>query len=362
MVGSPGCSYCLGIAADVAGDGEVWLSSQNRNFKNRMGKGSIANLASAVVVAASAFDLTVTDPTPYLAKVDQSRFDQLREWIPSPALCHTDGKEAQVAGGNFTVVEPAPTLLDPNAPAADEDPALADPAIWSHLPTRVRGKVQRFGDMVDTDAIIPAQMMGCSPADMVKYGERADMTEDEFLGAKCFAYVRPEFVGRVKQGMTVVVGGEGFGCGSSREEAVRSLKASGVQAVIAKSYAFIYARNQPNMSLMGVIVKDEGFYAAAQEGADVEVDVATRTVIVHGADGSTQTYPFTLSRMEERFLQAGGVERLYKVFRKELFKALVKGPKVPKPISSTAGGCGGDDCGSGGAVGPAAAEGGKLSW
>ena len=38
VIGSPGCSYCLGIAADRAGEGEVWLSSQNRNFKNRMGK------------------------------------------------------------------------------------------------------------------------------------------------------------------------------------------------------------------------------------------------------------------------------------------------------------------------------------
>ena len=39
-VGSPGCSYCVGVAADVAGEGEVWLSSQNRNFPNRMGPGT----------------------------------------------------------------------------------------------------------------------------------------------------------------------------------------------------------------------------------------------------------------------------------------------------------------------------------
>ena len=38
-VGIPGCSYCVGMSADVAGEGEVWLSSQNRNFENRMGKG-----------------------------------------------------------------------------------------------------------------------------------------------------------------------------------------------------------------------------------------------------------------------------------------------------------------------------------
>jgi homoaconitase/3-isopropylmalate dehydratase large subunit len=69
-IGIPGCSYCVGMSADKAGEGEVWLSSQNRNFENRMGRGksvhidcpatsltsltgSIGNLASAATVAAS---------------------------------------------------------------------------------------------------------------------------------------------------------------------------------------------------------------------------------------------------------------------------------------------------------------------
>ena len=43
-VGVPGCSYCVGMGADIAGEGEVWLSSQNRNFKNRMGKGELLML------------------------------------------------------------------------------------------------------------------------------------------------------------------------------------------------------------------------------------------------------------------------------------------------------------------------------
>jgi homoaconitate hydratase len=361
VVGVPGCSYCLGIAADVAGDGEVWLSSQNRNFKNRMGKGSIANLASAAVVAASAFDMVVTDPAPYLAAIDGARYAALRQWIQQPAACHGSATAGAAGAGDFpfTITEPAPALVAPGAPV-EEDPRLADAAVWSHLPTTVRGVVQRFGDAVDTDAIIPAQMMGCSPADMVKHGGRADMGEDEFLGLKAFAYVRPEFSGRVKDGATIVVGGTGFGCGSSREEAVRALKASGVQAVIAKSFAFIYARNQPNMHLLGVIVTDDRFYELAVEGATVSVDVAARTVTVEGAGAAAaHTAPFALTTMEERFLQAGGVEKLYKTFRKELFKALVKGPV--KPLGGSAGGgggCGGGDCGPV----PAGAEGKPLSW
>jgi aconitate hydratase/homoaconitate hydratase len=63
-INEPGCSMCLGIASDRALPGETWLSSQNRNFHNRMGKGSIAWLASAATVAASSFAMKIADPRP----------------------------------------------------------------------------------------------------------------------------------------------------------------------------------------------------------------------------------------------------------------------------------------------------------
>ena len=192
--------------------------------------------------------------------------------------------------------------------------------------------------------------MANSPTDMVKFGGRADMSEDEYLGSKAFAYVRPDFVSKVVGGGTIVVGGTGFGCGSSREEAVRALKAAGVQAVIAKSFAFIYARNQPNMHLLGVMVEAEEFYELAIEGSTVRVNVPTRTATVVSSTGAERSFPFALSTMEERFLQGGGVEKLYKNFRKGLFKALVKGP-APKPLKAGEGGGCGSDCG------PAAASG-----
>jgi homoaconitate hydratase len=192
-----------------------------------------------------------------------------------------------------------------------------------------RQSLERFSDGVDTDAIIPAVFMGCSPADMVKYGGRADMTEDEFLGSKCFAFVKPTFVEKVKQGAKIVVAENGFGCGSSREEAARSLVQSGVQACIAKSFAFIYKRNQPNFSLLGAVVKDDEFYTLVKEDSTLTIDVPTRTVTVHLPDGATSSFPFSLSTMEERFIMAGGVEKLYKNYRKSLFRALLQGPKAP---------------------------------
>ena len=172
--------------------------------------------------------------------------------------------------------------------------------------------------------------------------------------------MRPEFSGRVAAGATVVVAGAAFGCGSSREEAARALVNSGVRAVFAKSFAFIYSRNQPNFALLGGVVRDARFYEQAGEGAAVEVDVPSRTVTVVLPDGGRATYPFALSTMEERFLQGGGVEKLYKAFRRELFKAVLKAP----PALAGGSGCGdgAGDCGGGAAVVGAGGGKGGVSW
>ncbi|KAJ3065980.1 hypothetical protein HK102_007766, partial [Quaeritorhiza haematococci] len=101
-IGAPGCSYCLGIAADRAGEGEVWLSSQNRNFKNRMGKGSIGNLASAATVAASSFEMKVRDPRDLIDSIDSSRFSTMLEmWIACTP---------EQAAKEITISEPAPVV------------------------------------------------------------------------------------------------------------------------------------------------------------------------------------------------------------------------------------------------------------
>src|SRR5205814_8386991 len=76
-VDPPGCSMCLGVASRKAGRGEKWLSSQNRNFENRMGDGSLAHLSSAATVAASAVGMKIADPRSLLARVDQDRYRRI---------------------------------------------------------------------------------------------------------------------------------------------------------------------------------------------------------------------------------------------------------------------------------------------
>jgi aconitate hydratase/homoaconitate hydratase len=81
----------------------------------------------------------------------------------------------------------------------------------------------------------------------------------------------------------VVVAGEGWGSGSSREQAVLALKGAGIRAVVAKSYAFIHKRNLVNEALPFLVVRDPAFYAAAQEGEAIEVDLALGQVRAGGA-------------------------------------------------------------------------------
>jgi aconitase B len=142
-IGIPGCSYCVGMSADKAGEGEVWLSSQNRNFENRMGRGSIGNLASAATVAASSFGMKATDPTNLIKQIDTECWSKLRR--------HKSLVEKHVS---ITYVEPVAQPEEPsNEPETDEHnrPELVSSASASSA--NIIGKVQRLGDMVDTDAV-----------------------------------------------------------------------------------------------------------------------------------------------------------------------------------------------------------------
>ncbi|CAJ0746258.1 642_t:CDS:2 [Entrophospora sp. SA101] len=292
-IGAPGCSYCIAVAADHAGEGEIWLSSQNRNFRNRMGKGAIGNLASAATVAASSFEMLVKDPTDLLNSVDVEKYKEyLNEWLDKKV--------------SITISEPNPILQGSNnlSEGSSEGPSANSSAEAETLPTTIKGKVQRFEDNIDTDAIIPAQFM---PG-----------TSDEDLGSHAFQYVKPDFVQKVKDGLDIVVAGAGFGSGSSREEAPRALKGAGIKAVIAKSYAYIYSRNQPNMALLGITVDDDEFYKLAQEGEEVTIDVKNRKVIC-----CEKEFKFRLSLMEERLIAAGGVTKMYEKYGIKLFREAV---------------------------------------
>ncbi len=135
---------------------------------------------------------------------------------------------------------------------------------------KVKGKVYKFGDDINTDEIIPARYLNTSdPAELAKY---------------CMEDADPDFPKKVKAG-DVIVGGENFGCGSSREHAPISIKAAGVSCVIAKSFARIFYRNCINIGLP--IFTNVEAAEAFQSGDGIEVDFGKG---LFSKDGSKKTY------------------------------------------------------------------------
>jgi 3-isopropylmalate dehydratase small subunit len=252
QIGAPGCSMCLGVASEKAGKGEVWLSSQNRNYPNRMGEGSIAWLSSAATVAASALGLEIADPRPLLAQVDQERYHNLLARKQQTTL-------------------PAISTTSPSFDLKEATSAAAGGAPTTEI---VASKVQRFGNDIDTDAIIP--------------GAFCHLTSLQELGEKSFHFVRPEFVGKVKGGARIIVAERGWGSGSSREQAVWALKGIGIQAIIAQSFAYIHKRNLVNEGVPHLVIDDPAFYALAQEGATLSVDTSAG-LVTHVESGKTFT-------------------------------------------------------------------------
>lgn len=118
-----------------------------------------------------------------------------------------------------------------------------------------KGRVHKYHDNVDTDVIIPA-----------RYLNTKDHAE---LASHCMEDIDPDFVKNVKPG-DIIVAGENFGCGSSREHAPIAIKASGVSCVIATTFARIFYRNAINIGLP--ILECPEASKGIEDGDQVEVD------------------------------------------------------------------------------------------
>ena len=132
---------------------------------------------------------------------------------------------------------------------------------------KFKGKVWKFGDNIDTDAIIPARYLITS--------------DPEFLAAHCMEDADPGFVKKMRAG-DIIVAGENFGCGSSREHAPIAIKAAGISCVVAKSFARIFYRNSFNMGLP--IFESRELCDMVSDGKEIEVDGEEGSISISGSD------------------------------------------------------------------------------
>lgn len=154
------------------------------------------------------------------------------------------------------------------------------------------GKVFRFHKDVDTDQIIASQYLLFPTIDEMK--------------VHTFESLNGDFASAVKPG-DFVVADENFGCGSSREQAPSVLKALGVKAVIAKSFARIFYRNSINIG-MPVIVSKE-IYDVVKDGDEMELDLNAGIIKANGKEYSCTKLP---EKMQEILDQGGLIASLDK--------------------------------------------------
>ena len=152
----------------------------------------------------------------------------------------------------------------------------------------INGNVWKYGDNIDTDVIIPARYL--------------NMSTPEELAQHCMEDIDLSFVGNVQKG-DIVVGGDNFGCGSSREHAPLALKGAGISCVIANSFARIFYRNAINIGLP--ILECPEAVVETEQGDELTVDL-TAGIIANGRTGKTyRTSP--LPGFVMKIVEAGGL-------------------------------------------------------
>lgn len=133
---------------------------------------------------------------------------------------------------------------------------------------KFKGRVWKFGDNVDTDAIIPARYLTTAqPAELARH---------------CMEDIDGGFAEKVRPG-DIIVAGDNFGCGSSREHAPIAIKAAGVACVVARSFARIFYRNSFNMGLP--IFESAQLWDHVNSGQLIEVDGDLGNITIIGAQG-----------------------------------------------------------------------------
>jgi len=151
----------------------------------------------------------------------------------------------------------------------------------------IEGRVWKYGDNVNTDVIFPG-----------KYTYTVSDPQD--MASHALEDLDPTFASQVRPG-DLIVAGRNWGCGSSREQAATCLKAAGVGALIAVSFARIFYRNAINMGLPAIICP--AAVAAIQPGEVVSLDLATGRILCQAGSFEFPAFPPSV----QRILNAGGL-------------------------------------------------------
>ncbi|HEU5197915.1 MAG TPA: aconitate hydratase [Methylomirabilota bacterium] len=280
LVSEPSCGSCAGIGHVPASGGKS-LRAFNRNFPGRSGvKGDEVYLCSSTVAAASALTGVITDPRTLGAPKPAglpAKFVASTVGVVAP-----DGRGEVVRGPN---IKPVP-LGEPVAERL-EAPVLL-----------------KLGDKVSTDDI--------SPAGAAVLVFRSNVPA---IAEHSFKYVDAEFVARAKAaGRGVLVAGETYGQGSSREVAAIAPMFLGVRVVLAKSFARIHRANLINWGIVPLVFDDPAAWDGIErddrlafDGLRAALAASTKVTVVNTRTGATFSTSCVMTPRERDILLAGGI-------------------------------------------------------
>jgi aconitate hydratase len=283
-VHEPGCLGCIGMG-QAPGTGQVSLRTFPRNFPGRSGtRDDKVYLCSPETATAAALKGVIIDPRdlakemsyPHIEDPEKYLVDESSIIFPGPELKATE----VVRGPN---IKPLPELKP--------------------LPDALEAEVVlKVGDNISTDAIMPA-------------GNRILPLRSDIdaISAFIFFQLDPEFAKRCKQiGTAVIIGGENYGQGSSREHAALAPRYLGVRAKIVKSFARIHKSNLCNFGILPLTFKDPKDYDRFSNGTRVvfpdvrkRIERGDREIPVE-ADGQTIITLLDVSERQRKHLLAGG--------------------------------------------------------
>jgi len=292
QIHQPGCLGCIGMG-QAPGTGQISLRTFPRNFPGRSGtRDDRVFLCSPETAAAAGIFGTITDPR------------RLGDLMPWPAVTNPE----KYLLDDSSIIFPLPPR------EAETIEIVTGPNIvpfpdFEELPDTLSARViARVGDNISTDTIMPA-------------GNRVLPFRSNIPAISEFVFeqIDPEFARRSREaGSGVVVGGENYGQGSSREHAALAPRYLGIRAKIAKGFARIHKANLINFGILPLTFRDPEDYCLLEKGSTVRFR-ELRTLVASGAreipvsvDGREIVTLLDASERERRELLAGGALNLVK--------------------------------------------------